>query len=289
MRFDLAAIQTLDQVIEAGGIAQAAQRLNRVQSAVSYQLRKLESALGVPLLDRSGYRIRLTPAGEAVLLEGRRLLAQAARIESVAHHLAEGWEPRLTMVVDGILPMQRTFQALKTLADEGVPTRIQVKVEFLGGVQHQFERDQADLMLVKDYAPSPLLLARALPDIECILCVAPSHPLGRKRKVSLAELQSYVELSIQDSSGKGNDRHMFGGDRVYFLSGFSAKREAILMGLGFGWMPSYLVAGDLKKKALREVPYAGGSRYRFTPFLVHRAGVPLGRAGERFAALLMHA
>ena len=41
----------------------------------------------------------------------------------------------------------------------------------------------------------------------------------------------------------------------------------LIMGLGFGWMPAYLVAEELRAGALRELPYVGGSRYRFTPQL----------------------
>lgn len=95
MKVDLEALQALDAVIRHGGYAQAAAQLNKVSSALSYQIRKLEDQLHLPLLDRSGYRVRLTPEGEAVLAEGRRLLQQAGRIETLAEQLGSGWEARL--------------------------------------------------------------------------------------------------------------------------------------------------------------------------------------------------
>ena len=286
MHLDLDALRALDAVIRDGGVARAALRLHKVQSAVSYQIRKLERQLGLKLVDRDAYRIKLTAAGEVVLAEGRRLLAQAEHVESVARQFATGWEPRLTVILDGILPLGPTLSALKTLAAERVPTRIQVKVEYLRGVQYRFEKDDADLMLVKDYAVQPNLQAEALPDIECVLCVAASHPLATRKQVSLAELHEHVELSVQDSSEQGDDRHMFGGERVFYLSGFVAKKDALLMGLGFGWMPRELVAKPLRDGALRELRFVGGSRYRFTPLLVHRSDRPLGRTGMRLTELL---
>jgi DNA-binding transcriptional LysR family regulator len=286
MRLDLDSLHTLDIVVREGGLARAAQQLHRVQSAVSYQLKKLEQQLGIELLNREGYRIRLTPAGEAVLAEGRRLLTHATHIEQLARQFNEGWEPRLTLIVDGILPLEPTLAALKTMAEECIPTRIQVKVEFLRGVQYRFEKEAADLMLVKDYVARPQLSAEAFADIECILCVAPSHLLAKQKSVSLTELQEQVELSVQDSSEQGNDRHMFGGERVFYLSGFIAKKQALLMGVGFGWMPRYLVKKELQRGRLKEVRYTGGSRYRFSPNLVHRLDRPLGRAGQRFVTLL---
>ena len=105
--------------------------------------------------------------------------------------------------------------------------------------------------------------------------------------MTLRDLHEHVELSVQDSSGRGDDEHMFGGDRVFYLDGFIAKKQALRMGLGFGWMPRYLVNRELHAGTLREVRYAGGSRYHFTPLLVHRATAPLGRTGRRLAELLV--
>ncbi len=287
MRPDLDAISALDAVARHGGFAPAAAALNRVQSTVSYQVEKLETQLGVPLLDRTGYRVRLTAAGEALLAEGRRLLGHADRMASMARQFSSGWEPRLTVILDGILPLETTLRALKTLADEKVPTRIQLKVEYLGGVHFRFDKDNADIMVVKDYVGRPDLEAHQLERVECILCVSPSHPLAARSRVTLSELHEHVELSVQDSSDRGDDEHMFGGDRVFYLAGFTAKKQALRMGLGFGWMPRYLVNRELHAGTLREVRYTGGSRYSFTPLLVHRTNAPLGRTGRRLAELLV--
>ena len=286
MRPDLDAIEALDAVIRHGGFAGAAVHLHKVQSAVNYQVRKLERQLGITLLDRTGYRVKLTPAGEAVLAEGRQVLVHAGRVASVAQQFVAGFEPRLTVIVDGILPLEPTFAALRRLGEERVPTRIQVKVEFLGWVQFRFDKDGADLMLVKDSVARPELHATALAELECVLCAAPAHPLASQPAVTLANLHDHIELSVQDSSDQGDDRHMFGGERVFYLSGFEAKKQALLMGLGFGWMPRHLADTELRAGTLREIRHVGGSRYRFTPMLVHRLDRPLGRAASRLIALL---
>lgn len=287
MKIDLDALSALDAVVRHGTVAAAAAQLNKVASAVSYQIRKLETQLGLSLLDRSGYRLRLTPEGEAVLADGRRLLEQAHHLETLAQQLSSGWEAKLTVVVDGILPLADTLEALKQLADEGVPTRIQLKIEFLNGVQHRFDADAADLMLAKNYQPDAACRALALPEVECVLCVAPTHPLAALgRAATRADLHAHVELTVQDSSGIPDERHMFGGERVFFLSGFVAKRQALLMGMGFGWMPRYLVDTLLAEGSLFELACDSGSRYRFTPWLVERLDRPPGRAGRRLADLL---
>ncbi len=286
MNLDLDALAALDAVVREGGFARAAQRLHRVQSAVSYQVAKLEQQLGLELLDRQGYRVRLTPAGVSILDEGRKLLAQAQQLQALAAQFRDGWEARLLLIADGILPLEKVLLALKQLAQEGVPTKVQVKIEFLRGVQQRFEKDDADLMIVKDVDDKPQFARRALEEIECILCAAPAHPLALLQQVSLQQLQEHTELTIQDSSDSGNDRHIFGSERVFYLSGFVAKKQALLMAMGYGWMPRFLVEQELRDGSLREVAYGGGSRYRFTPQLVWQRNRPLGRAGQRLLALL---
>ena len=104
MDFSLDSIRALDAIVQEGSFAGAARTLHKAQSAVSYSIRQLEDALDIELFDRSGHRAELTPAGRAVLDEGRLLLARARSIEGIARQFRQGWEPELNVVVDGILP-----------------------------------------------------------------------------------------------------------------------------------------------------------------------------------------
>ena len=61
-------------VIDTGSLSAAAPELNRSQSAVSMQLKKLEQALGHRVIDRGAGRLALTPGGHALLTYARRIL-----------------------------------------------------------------------------------------------------------------------------------------------------------------------------------------------------------------------
>ena len=61
-------------VVDAGGLSAAAPLIHRSQSAVSMQLRKLEAAIGRPVLARSPRQLELTPTGLTLLGHARRLL-----------------------------------------------------------------------------------------------------------------------------------------------------------------------------------------------------------------------
>lgn len=285
MKLDLDSIRVLNTIVEQGSFSAAAKVLHRAQSAVSYQIRKLESNLNLSIFDRTKYRAALTPEGQAILNEGRRLLAQAENIEQLAKQLGQEWEPSFEVVIDGILEISPIMAVIKSLLSEDIPTKISMTMEYLGGVQHRFEQNQADLMLVKEYQASTQLLSHALPNVECLLCVSQDHPLAKLEKVDLNSLQQHIELSVHDSSDQDlySVEHMhFGGERMFYLSDFKSKKQAVLQGIGFGWMPFYLVERELSQGVLVEVKYQHGSRFSFTPHLVWRAEKPLGKTGQKF-------
>jgi DNA-binding transcriptional LysR family regulator len=78
----------------------AAAREHIVQSALSQQLQRLERELGVRLLERTTHHVQLTPAGSALLLEVRQILAHVERA-AVAAQRAAGSAPKLRVgIVD---------------------------------------------------------------------------------------------------------------------------------------------------------------------------------------------
>ena len=72
---DLTALRAFVTVCETQGVTSAAQRLNLTQSAVSMQLKRLEEALELTLLDRSNRTMAPTAVGQQLLSYATRLLA----------------------------------------------------------------------------------------------------------------------------------------------------------------------------------------------------------------------
>ena len=90
-------LRTLVAAVETGSVSAAARRLGLTQPAASQQLRDLERALGVRLLDRARGRMIPTAAGEAVLDPARRAQAAAEDVVAAAgrHHHGEVGRVRL--------------------------------------------------------------------------------------------------------------------------------------------------------------------------------------------------
>lgn len=72
---DIAPLRSLVAVADCGGFHRAAAVLHLTQSAVSQHVRKLEAAIGEPVVRRSGRGVVFTDKGAQLLAHGRRILA----------------------------------------------------------------------------------------------------------------------------------------------------------------------------------------------------------------------
>lgn len=78
-RFDIDHFRLLVAVAEGGNFSRAAAALGRTQSAVSMQAKSCEAIAGTDLFVRTPRRVHLTPAGERLVGQGRRVLAIEAQ------------------------------------------------------------------------------------------------------------------------------------------------------------------------------------------------------------------
>jgi LysR family transcriptional regulator, cyn operon transcriptional activator len=90
MKMNINQLRTFVTVVEAGGIHRAVAQLHLSQPAASRQINALEAALGVPLFDRIGRRLKLTAEGEGLLRLSRRLLGEVDTFNERAGALKKG-------------------------------------------------------------------------------------------------------------------------------------------------------------------------------------------------------
>src|SRR6185295_10871966 len=81
MDLEVRHLQLVAAVAEMGSLTRAGDRLHLTQSALSHQLRGIESRLGAALFLRVGKRLVLTPAGERLLASAKDILERLAQAE----------------------------------------------------------------------------------------------------------------------------------------------------------------------------------------------------------------
>jgi DNA-binding transcriptional LysR family regulator len=90
MTLNLRQLECFVAVAEELSFTRAAERLHIAQPPLSQQIKRLETGLGVPLLDRNRRTVRLTREGAVLLDRARRFIAQAEDLEFAMTRLANG-------------------------------------------------------------------------------------------------------------------------------------------------------------------------------------------------------
>jgi len=252
----------LDAVARGGGFAAAARALNLVPSALSYRVRQIEDALDVLLFDRRTRNARLTPAGEELLREGRRLLADIDAVAQRVKRVATGWEPSFTVAVDSLFSRKVVFELCERFFELGAPTRLRLRGETLSGTWEALADGRADLALGGVFETGNVagIQVKTLGDMAFVFAVAPRHPLATAREpLSDAVISQHRIVAVADSTqrGAGLTVNLFAGQDVFTVPTMQSKLDAQLRGLGCGWLPQklaepFIADGQLVVKAVQQ-------------------------------------
>lgn len=284
MPLTLDALAVLDAIDRKGSFARAAETLGRATSSLTYAVQQLEAELDVLVFDRSGHRARFTPAGRTLLEEGRVLLDAAQGLEERARQVAGGWEARVTLALEGILPVAPVLPLVDAFYRLGQSTEVRLRHEVLAGTWDALASGAADLAIAGGEAPAGSgLRTRALGSIEFVFCVAPRHPLARARRpLAASDIAAHRAVVIADTARNLPLRSAgwLGQQPRLTVADLPAKLAAQQAGLGVGSLPRWLAEREVAAGRLARCEWAGGNP-RETLHLAWRSGES-GRALDWF-------
>lgn len=178
---ELRHLQTLVALADTGSLSRAAERLFVTQSALSHQLKALESYYGLTLLDRDARPLRLTLAGQRLLRLAHSVLPQFAEAERDLARLAQGAAGPLRVAVechtcfDWLMPAMDAFR-------EAWP---EVELDIVSGFQRDplrlIKRGEAEVAVLHEAPPGkPGIVVHPLFGYETVALLARGHALAAR-------------------------------------------------------------------------------------------------------------
>jgi len=289
------ALAMMDAIARTGSFAAAARELGKVPSALTYSVRQLEDALDVLLFDRSSRQAQLTEAGTELLHEGRRLLSEMDAVANRVRRVASGWETTLSISVEDVLSTTTVFELVESFCGicdskdervrDGPGTRLRLRSDVLAGTWEALVLGQVDLAIgvAGEHANPGGIELRPLGPMEFIFCVAPHHALAALDEPLVdAQLVHHRAVAVADTAQRMTPLtlNLLPGQDVLTVPSMRSKLEALLRGLGCGFVPepmarAHIEAGHLVKKETVRGARVGSLHYAWR---AERGAMGIGRA-----------
>ncbi len=256
----------LQAVVDAGGYAQAADLLNKSQSSLNHAVAKLQSQLGVELLEVVGRKAQLTDAGEVMLRRSRVLTQQIEDLELLADNIERGWEPEIRIAVELAYPKHYLYRALQAFYPQSRGSRVQIIDTVLTGTSEIIVQKKADLVIAgvvpKGYLGEPLYVTRFIP------VVGVGHELATQPLLDQTQLSQYLQVVIRDTAQKPlENMGWLKAEQRWTVDNFNEAIEILQLGLGFCWLPDFAVAQALAQGELIQLQLNNSSE-RLVPMSI---------------------
>jgi len=256
----LEAITVLDAIESRGSYAAAAEQLNKVPSALSYIVQKLEEQLQVTIFQKQGRRSVLTPAGKNLLNEGRLILEAVQRLADKTQTIANGWEPKINIAISSILDCDAIFSICKQFLDEHPTIEMDISEEIMNGAWEALVDDRVDLIIGASGELPKQKGIQTLPlcFFDPVFAVYPDHPLVKKKQPISHDIVAQYRAVVAHDTAKQwvtQTNSVISKDNYFYVPSVEYKLRAQLQGIGCGFLPRsriqhYLDNGQLVELTL---------------------------------------
>lgn len=253
----LALLETFAAALDAGSLNRAAQRRGMTQSAVSQQIKQLETLLGQQLLHRSARGVRATRAGELVFTHAQGLLSGYDRLTAELDTLKTSVSGTFRISVSTFLgrgvigPM--LLELDRAYPDLNIVMRLEDRLV-------DVVRENYDLAIRTGKLGNTDGVGRKIAALETVLFAAPGYLDASGRPQSPADLTQLKLIQLYEDQTRGFFPLRRGAEEVLapVRVGFTADdpdliMQAVASGSGYARAPRFFVEQQLREGSLERV------------------------------------
>jgi LysR family transcriptional regulator for metE and metH len=272
-------IRGFEAVVNAGSVSSAARELHLTPPAVSLQLRDLENAIGIPLLERGDSGLIPTLAGQR-LFDLSQEIREALSLFGESVTELKGIDHGVVSV--GVVSTARYFapMVLSEFMRIYQDIKIQLQVGNRAIIMEKLENLELDFAITGLPPEHFEVKKEFISNHPQIIIAAPDHPLARKTRISLGELKDETFLLREPGSGtRSVTDKLFARHKELPKSGLEfgsneTIKQAVMAGMGIALISAHTVAAELKEKRLVALDVKG------TP--INRKWFVVKHANKRF-------
>ena len=173
-------LKTLIAIQESGNVSSAARRVHLTQSAISHQIKALETHYGLPLLERKGRSYGLTDAGKRLAELGKTIFSEIRRAERDLSGMHENQSGSMRIALE----CHTCFDWLMPVMDVFRKAWPEVEVDLVSGFHSDpvsLLDDRADIVILSDTLKREGISYHPLFKFEMLAVLPIDHRLKAKR------------------------------------------------------------------------------------------------------------
>lgn len=246
---DFSGLLLLVDIVDAGGLSRAAEKLKVSRANVSHRLQQLERAVGVQLIRRTTRRIEPTEIGLTLYRHGKHIRDELMAAEEAVATLARGLHGSVRVSVPtgfGQWVMTGWLIEFKQRFPD-----ISLELLFENRVDDLL-RDEVDVAIRVMTEPPEALVAKELGVVRYVACASSAYAQAHGLPTHLDDLQRRPVITspaagreLRVAGYLGEQRHELKLQPSIASENFQFLHQAILAGLGVGLVPRYVVAQDI--------------------------------------------
>ena len=254
---NLRQIETFYWAARLGSFAQAAQRLNATQSAVSMRIQELEARIGVPLFDRSQRTARLTPQGvllmphvEEVLLAADRFRHAASEKEDIVGYVRLGVAEivALTWLPDFIRFVRQNYPRLQ----------LEIEVTLSHLIEEKLYAGALDVAFAACEMSQSRFVSSAIDEVQFSWMCSPALPAIPEVLTPTALSELPVIATSREWQFRGSTLAWLTSNEVHFrnltiCNTFRTAASLAIAELGFAYLPERLYRSEIEAGRLRRL------------------------------------
>jgi DNA-binding transcriptional LysR family regulator len=186
--FELRHLRYFLAVAEELHFGRAAQRLGIAQPPLSQQVQRLERALGADLLLRNRRRVALTPAGELLRREAKRILADVQATADNVRRTARGESGSLTVAFAASVMFLTLPRIIRRFREAFPGVHLELRELPTGAQLVALRNGDLDVGFLRQPPPDATLATETVMSEPLLLALSKRHPLAAHRRLELSEL-----------------------------------------------------------------------------------------------------
>jgi DNA-binding transcriptional LysR family regulator len=283
--------KVFSDLAETGSFSKAAHLNQITQSAVSQQIRALESRFEVTLVERGRRNFALTPEGTVFLDASRRILEIYNNLAVHLHDLRNVVAGELRVASIYSIGLHELPPRLKAFRRKHPEVEVHVEYRRSTQVYNQVQNGEVDLGLVAYPAKRVGLFATIFDEDELVLICHPNHPLARRKRIQLADLngEKFIAFEPDLPTRKVIDRHLREHQveimHTMEFDNIETVKRAVEIESGVSLVPANTVRQEVASGALVAVAVEG-NKLRRPLGVITKRNRPRSPAQKEFVAAL---